>query len=91
MCGVVAIIGLISILIMELFSLEEDDSGIFITQNGSENVVNMDYSYEDFEFPSSQMVHGNEGEVGQMHYSDISEDENVHNCDVVDNVANNSE
>ena len=53
---VVAIIGLISNVIMEVCSLEEDDSGIFITQEGGNYCENnMDLSGDEFVFPSSKL------------------------------------
>ena len=54
---------------MDVFSLEDDDMGLFITQTPSNNVQNisdlLDVSMEEFE----------NNEVGTMHYSDISDDE----------------
>ena len=72
---VVATIGLSSNSIMETFSLEEDNSGIFITKNGNDNYENcMDVSVgDDFVFPPSQ-VQGGDG-VSHMQYSDISDEE----------------
>ena len=64
---------------METFSLEEDDSGIFITQNDSNFVDNiMDVHEDEFVFPSSQVIDhsSDKGSVGHMHYSDISDGEN---------------
>ena len=73
MCYISDIIGIILNLIMELLSLEEDDSGVFITQNGSDFLDNyMESSDEDFVMPSSQRKIG---DVMPMQYSDISEDE----------------
>ena len=62
---------------MEQFSLEDDDMGMFITQTPSVNVDNLDSLLEDsFDFECN--------EVGKMLYSDISEDETYKEQAVMD-------
>ena len=61
-------VNLIWIIMMDQFTLEEDDMGMFITQTANENMENISSLLdESFDFESN--------EVGSMHYSDISDDE----------------
>ena len=68
---------LVGILMMDVFSLEDDDMGLFITQTPSNNVQNisdlLDVSMEDFE----------NNEVGTMHYSDISDDNGLKEANIM--------
>ena len=62
---------------MDVFSLEDDDMGLFITQTPSNNVQNisdlLDVSMEDFE----------NNEVGTMHYSDNSDDNGLKEANIM--------
>ena len=63
---------------MDTFSIEDDDLGLFLTQTPSssrneESLTEfLDDSMDLVEMPRGE---GNNRDVGQMHYSDISDDE----------------
>ena len=74
----------ISILFVMELSLEDDDLGLFITQTPSQNVEIsnlLDVSLDDFDC----------GEVGSMHYSDISEDEGSKSHDTMETSSASAE
>ena len=67
-------------LIMELMSLEDDDGGLFLTQtpkNGIKDMSNMELLEDSFNFGDVFNDKENDGGVGNMEYSDISETENT--------------
>ena len=70
--------GWISSLIMDVLSLEEDDEGMFLTQTPSREVGDSSQAgYLDNFVEFEDTVNGfvNEPSVGNMNYSDISDDE----------------
>ena len=74
----------ISSWIMENFTLEDDDMGLFITQTPKENVEMenlVSFVQDDMDFETNVNDSVMEGQVGNMVYSDISDFEEINDKD----------